>query len=140
MNVRNCRRCKRLFNYVVGPYFCPQCREDMEAEFQVVKKYVQDHKNADIHVVAEECSVDPSQIRQWVREERLVFSDDCPVGLNCERCGKMIKSGRFCDECKRDMATTFSNAIGRGPGVSSSSNSGSGKPEKASPKMRFLDS
>ena len=92
MNVRNCRRCRKLFNYVVGPIVCPQCRDELEAEFQKVKKYVQEHPRVDIRTVSEECEVDVSQIRQWVREERLEFADDSAVGLNCERCGKIIKS------------------------------------------------
>ncbi|MCR4651722.1 MAG: helix-turn-helix domain containing protein [Lachnospiraceae bacterium] len=137
MNVRNCRRCKRLFNYIVGPYYCPSCRAELEEEFQVVKKYVQDHNRADIRTVAEECNVDPSQIRQWVREERLVFSDDSLVGLNCEKCGKMIKSGRFCDECKKEMANTFSNAMNSVR--HSPSNNAPASKDKTSPKMRFLD-
>ena len=30
MNVRNCRHCGRIFNYVAGPIMCPACREKME--------------------------------------------------------------------------------------------------------------
>ena len=76
MNVRNCRKCGRIFNYVLGPIMCPKCREDQEAKFQEVKKYVQEHHGADIIEVSEECDVDPGQIRQWIREERLQFADD----------------------------------------------------------------
>lgn len=137
MNVRNCRKCKKLFNYVVGPIICPACRDEMEAEFQKVKKYVQENPHCDIRTVSEACEVDPAQIRQWVREERLEFSDDSAVGLNCEKCGKIIKSGRFCDECKRDMTSTFNNAIGLGRGTVS--NVKPQKPTKENPKMRFLD-
>ena len=136
MNVRNCRKCKRLFNYVVGPIICPACREEMEQEFQKVKKYVQEHAHCDIRTVSEECEVDPNQIRQWVREERLEFADDSAVGLNCERCGRTIKSGRFCEACKQDMSNTFSNAIRPNTSVQQAPK----KDERQSPKMRFLDS
>ena len=30
MNVVNCRRCGRLFNYVAGKYICPACKEALE--------------------------------------------------------------------------------------------------------------
>lgn len=136
MNVRNCRRCRRLFNYAVGPIYCTQCRKELEEEFQVVKKYVQDNPGSDIRMVAEACDVDPAQIRQWVREERLCFSDDAPSGINCERCGVMIRTGRFCERCKVDMTVSFTNAI---------------RPKNAQPepqkrrggtdhKMRYIDS
>lgn len=138
MNVRNCRRCKRLFNYVVGPYFCPSCRDELEQEFQKVRKYVQDNPRSDIRTVSEACEVDQSQIRQWIREERLEFSDDSSVGINCEKCGKMIKSGRFCPECKASMTQTFSNAIATGHGTVGRQDSGRSN-DKQSPKMRFLE-
>ena len=39
MNVRNCRKCGRMFNYVSGPPICGKCREQAEEQFQVVKKF-----------------------------------------------------------------------------------------------------
>lgn len=112
MNVRNCRKCGRVFNYVMGPVICPRCRDEQEAIFQEVKKYVQDHKGADVMEVAEECNVEPSQIRQWIREERLQFADDSPIRIPCENCGAMIRSGRFCDKCKMEMTNDFKSVMG----------------------------
>ena len=135
MNVRNCRKCKRLFNYVMGPYLCPQCRQELEEKFQVVKKFVQEHVHADVKTVAEECDVDPMQIRQWVKEERLIFSEDSAIGIACERCGTTIRSGRFCEKCKAEMTTGFKNVI----------SSNAPKPAvkkddaRSNPKMRYLD-
>lgn len=136
MNVKNCRRCKRLFNYMVGPVICPACRDIMEQEFQKVKKYIEENPHCDIRTVSEECEVDSQQIRDWVRDERLQFSEDSMVALNCERCGAVIRSGRFCDACKKDMTTGFNNAIG--------ANKKKIEPARPTnnrdnPKMRFLD-
>ena len=113
MNVRNCRKCGRIFNYVLGPIMCPKCREDQEAKFQEVKKYVQEHQGADIIEVSEACDVDPAQIRQWIREDRLQFAEDSPIRIPCESCGTMIRAGRFCDKCKLDMTNGFKNAMGQ---------------------------
>jgi len=96
----------------MGPIMCPRCKEEQEAKFQEVKKYVQDHHGADIVEVSRECDVDPGQIRQWIREERLQFADDSPIRIPCEGCGAMIRSGRFCDKCKMEMTTGFKHAIG----------------------------
>ena len=38
MNVRNCRNCGRIFNYVTGTVICPGCRDALEAKFQEVKE------------------------------------------------------------------------------------------------------
>lgn len=134
MNVRNCRKCKRLFNYVMGPYICPQCRQELEAKFQEVKKYVQEHVHADVKTVSEECDVDSMQIRQWVKEERLVFSDDSAIGIACERCGTTIKSGRFCEKCKAEMTNGFRSAI-----TPAKQEPVKKQDTRTNPKMRYLD-
>ena len=67
MNVRNCRKCGSLFNYVSGPPICPACREKLEEKFQEVKKYIQDNGHASIPEVAEACDVSTNQIHQWLR-------------------------------------------------------------------------
>ncbi len=111
MNVKNCRKCGKMFNYVGGMPVCPACRESAEAQFQAVKKYVQDHKTATIPQIVEECGVDAKQIQQWVREERLFFTEDSPVKINCEICGATIRTGRYCDKCKKDTAHNLTDAF-----------------------------
>lgn len=135
MNVRNCRKCGRIFNYVVGPHICPACREKQEEKFQEVKNFIRNNKDATINVVSEECDVEIPQIQQWVREERLAFSDDSPIGVSCENCGTMIKTGRFCEKCKREMANDLSSAI-RKPEAPKPEPK---KQDRENPKMRFLD-
>ena len=48
MNVRTCRKCGRLFNYITGYQICPACKEALEAKFQEVKEYVREHKGVSI--------------------------------------------------------------------------------------------
>lgn len=134
MNVRNCRICGRIFNYVTGVPICPACKEEREAKFQEVKQFVYDNKGAGIHEIAEHCHVETSQIRQWIREERLTFADDSPVGINCEICGAMIKTGRFCEKCKKEMATQLGSVTKKNEPVKQVK-----KNPHDDPKMRFLD-
>ena len=100
MDVRNCRKCGRIFNYVAGIPICPACRERIEAKFQEVKDFIRENKGAGIPEISKTCGVETSQIHQWIREERLVFADDSPIGINCENCNATIKTGRFCEKCK----------------------------------------
>lgn len=111
MNVINCRRCGRIFNYIVGPKICPACKEENENAFQRVKKYVQEHPEVTIVSLAEACEVEPSQINQWLREERLELKSGTGIALPCEGCGAPITSGRYCDKCKHDLAKGFNEAI-----------------------------
>ena len=101
MDVKNCRGCGRLFNYIGGGYLlCPACMEELDKKFQVVKKYIQDNPKATMTEISQDNEVSINQIERWVREERLAFADDSPIGIECENCGTMIKSGRLCQACK----------------------------------------
>lgn len=135
MNIKNCRACGRIFNYVAGSVICPACREGLEAKFQEVKEYVREHKGAGIVEVAEACNVEASQIRQWLREERLEVTEDSAMFLNCESCGAPIRCGRFCDKCKASMKKDFRN-------IMDSQRTKQLQPrrdkEDGNPKMRFL--
>lgn len=113
MNIKNCRKCGKMFNYVMGEPICPQCKEAAESKFQEVKKFVQDNKQATIPEIVEACNVDAKAVKQWIREERLFFADDSPVKISCEICGCQISTGRFCDKCKKETANTFGNASRR---------------------------
>lgn len=111
MNVRNCRKCGKLFNYVAGVPVCPACKDELEKKFQEVKKYVQDNRGVTIHDVVENCEVDAQQVRQWVREERLEFSGEGVTGITCEKCGATIATGRFCQKCKNEMTENLNSAL-----------------------------
>ena len=134
MNVRNCKKCGKLFNYLAGPPICPICKDALEKKFQEVKKYVQDNKGVTIHDVAENCEVDVQQVRQWVREERLEFSSGGVTGINCEKCGKAISTGRFCDKCKAEMTNNLSSVLPKQKKEAPDPK----KDSKTNPKMRFL--
>ncbi|MGN0132001.1 MAG: flagellar protein [Lachnospiraceae bacterium] len=113
MNVKNCRRCGRLFNYVTGPYICPMCREENEKKFQEVKKYIQTHPRCSMQAVCEECDVEAGQIQNWIRQERLQFADDSPIKVACENCGAMIGSGKLCEKCKNAMTKNLNNMMNK---------------------------
>jgi len=110
MNVRNCRKCGKMFNYIQGPPICQNCKAALEKKFEEVKAYIRENKSAKINEIAENCGVEPRQIETWIREERLVFASDSPVKIFCETCGTPIFTGRYCEKCKKNQANTFSSA------------------------------
>ena len=94
MNVKNCRRCGRIFNYLGGQPICPSCREEIEKKFDTVKNYIRDNPKVGIPAVCEACEVDSNQIQQWIREERLQLTAESPIGVPGENCGTLIHSGK----------------------------------------------
>ena len=115
MNIRNCRMCGHIFNYVAGPILCPHCREKMEAKFQEVKEYIRANPGVGIQDVAENCDVEPSQIQQWLREGRLELTEGSAIYLQCEKCGAPIRSGRFCEKCKYEMSMDLQSVLPKKP-------------------------
>lgn len=111
MNVRNCVRCGRIFNYVSGKPLCANCRKDLEEKFKETRTYIKRNPKAVVAEVSEACDVDVKQIKQWVREERLSFSEESAIGIECENCGTSIKTGRFCANCKSTMSNDLKNAF-----------------------------
>ena len=135
MDVRACKSCGKLFNYLSGPPICMACKDELENKFQQVKEYIRENRTANIQQISEENDVPIKQIQQWVREERLEFSSGIDAGVVCENCGTPISSGRFCDKCKASMINDLT-AAGRRPVVEQP------KPEKRQThenKMRFLN-
>lgn len=96
-----------------GAQLCPECRAALEKKFNSVKDYIDEHPQASISQVAEDMDVSVKQIKQWVREERLILSEASLDGVLCEHCGRPITSGRFCDKCKAAMANNLQSALDR---------------------------
>ena len=133
MNVRNCKNCGRLFNYIAGPPICPECKDQIEKKFQQANEFVRNTAHATVSMVAEEVDVPEQQVKQWIREERLVFADSAIAGIACEVCGEPISTGRFCAKCKNQVMNDLNGAIKRpdAPVIK--------KKERENPRMRFLD-
>lgn len=110
MDVRNCKMCGRLFNVLNNERICPACQKKLEDKFHEVKEYLEEHPGASVEQTATDNDISTKQIRQWVREERLILSTATEAGIVCEKCGKPIRTGRFCERCKERMANEFQNA------------------------------
>ncbi|MBQ7919063.1 MAG: flagellar protein [Lachnospiraceae bacterium] len=135
MNVKNCRGCGKIFNYISGPQLCPGCRQGLEEKFQKVKTYIRENPGVGIRQVSEECDVEPSLINQWLKDERLELSESSSLLLNCESCGQPIRTGRYCDKCKMAMSQTLRSVIrGADPATPTPS-----RVSKDGAKMRFLE-
>ncbi len=135
MNVRSCKICKRLFNYLSGPVYCPTCRDKMEEKFQEVKAFIQENPGVHIQEVADSCEVETAQIRQWLREERLELTEGSPLMLSCDGCGAPIRSGRYCDKCKANVSNGFKDIL---KSNSRQNQDTFRKKEDGGSKMRFL--
>ncbi len=136
MEVISCKGCGKLFNYIQGDRICPTCKKAMDDKFAEVKKYVYDHPKIEMNELAKAMDISIRQIKRWIREERLSFSDDSPIGIECENCGATIKTGRFCKPCKDKLSSGFREAAGLNKKITTAAPT---KRSATENKMRFLD-
>ena len=132
MDVRNCKKCNKLFNYT-GDALCPACAKEMEEKFLQVRDYIYKNPSAPMAVVAEDTEVPIQQIKRWVRQERLGFSKDSGVTIDCENCGKQITTGRYCKDCKNMMTDKFTSFY-----QEKKPEPKQGTPTSSKGKMRFI--
>ena len=110
-DVRNCRKCGKIFNYIGGVPICPACREKEEEDFQRIRKYLYENPGAALTQVSTELDVSVETIKRFLREGRLeIANDDGNLLLECEHCGRSIKTGRYCQDCERTIASGLRSA------------------------------
>ncbi len=111
-DIRNCKRCGRIFNYLGGQQLCYDCRNEDEKIFRKVKEYLYEHPGATISQVSMDLDVSMERIKAYLREGRLEIIDEGGnMVLECESCGKSIRTGRFCDECSRELARQLKESV-----------------------------
>ena len=109
--LKNCRRCNKIFSYLVGPPICPQCQKEDERLFEEVSVYVREHPGVPLAMVAKEMDISYEKLLKFVREGRLqVKGHDGRVVYFCEHCGVEIPSGRFCKDCEKELTSGLSSS------------------------------
>jgi phage antirepressor YoqD-like protein len=72
-----------------------------EKKLDQVKEYILSHPRATVAQIAEANEVSANRLFDWIREERLEFSDDSEhAWFKCAKCGIKIKSGIYCFSCR----------------------------------------
>lgn len=113
MELRSCRRCKKLFNFIGKP-ICPACVELGEDEFKKVKKYIDEHRGCSKTDIIRDCEVTDKQIMNWLKEERLELAQGVSTGLTCSRCGTPINIGKMCSKCIMEFQNEAQGISGAG--------------------------
>lgn len=105
MELLNCKKCGRTFASEEGQTLCTKCLLiNIEDDFRLVRDYLYDHPGADVTEVSAATGVAKAVILKLLKDERIEVISEDNIILRCEVCGKSIKSGRKCEECKLDFA------------------------------------
>lgn len=99
MSLRNCRKCKKLFNYINSPY-CPDCVKEEEDSFNILRGYIKENPKSEIMDVAEATGISEKKILRYIREGKLEVTYGLSgIKFKCDMCGKPITLGRYCPDC-----------------------------------------
>ena len=109
MEVRVCKRCKKMYQHIPGPSICPQCKKKEEEMFQVDKEYLRKHPGASMQEVSVETETPVALVEGFLRQGRLQVSPDSPISITCEQCGTKIFTGRFCNKCSNQVIESIND-------------------------------
>lgn len=98
MEMRNCPRCRKVFNYISSP-ICESCEKEEEKIFESVRDYLKQNPNFTLAQVSEATGVSAKKILKYVKEGRLEISKGMHGEIKCEQCNKPISKGKYCDSC-----------------------------------------
>ena len=91
MDVRNCRQCGKLYNYIGGSYrnLCPSCIKQLEDKFVEIKEYIRDNKLQVFQRFQINLKSAPSRLNSGCVKNvfalRMIHRSDCSVSAVVQR-------------------------------------------------------
>lgn len=107
-NIKQCSRCRQLFQSL-GSDVCPDCAQEIDQQFLVVKDFLYDHPDAKIMEIVQGTNVDEKLVLNFLREGRLSVSQPEDM-LTCIECGEPITTGRYCARCQEKLEGLLKSA------------------------------
>lgn len=106
--IRNCKVCGRIFSYAGGMAVCEPCRNEDDDTFKKVKDYLYDNPGASLSEVSSAVGTSIQRIKGYLKDGRLeIMEAGGNLILECEKCGKSIKTGKYCDNCMNSLASNL---------------------------------
>ncbi|PLT35712.1 TIGR03826 family flagellar region protein [Bacillus sp. V5-8f] len=102
MELTNCPNCDALFVKNKFRDVCDACYKEEENKYELVYQYIRKRENrtATISQVVEATGVEEDLIIKFVKSGRIRTAQFPNLGVPCEKCGKIVREGRICDECR----------------------------------------
>jgi hypothetical protein len=137
--LRNCKKCRKMFHALGDRKVCSDCEKKHEEGFQAVKEYLRDNPKALMADISRDLKMSVDKIKSYLKDGRLeILNAEGNMILECETCGKSIATGRQCEECARGRLNKFKEAGGDLEGKVSEA-AMEEKKKKAAAGMRYLN-
>lgn len=93
-----------------GRNLCSKCLEKEDTDYGVVRRYVREHPGAGVFEVSEATGIEEEKILQFLKDGRLQSKGFVEI-TSCERCGKKISEGKFCEHCRGEMSQALRSVL-----------------------------
>ncbi|KUP04470.1 membrane protein [Bacillus coahuilensis p1.1.43] len=105
--LQNCPNCGKLYVHNIFRDVCENCFRAEEKLYDTVSTYLRKRENRTAHIdtVVEQTGVEKALLFKWVKKGRLNLRHFPNLGYPCERCSRVIKEGKVCDECQTSIKT-----------------------------------
>lgn len=110
MELKSCRKCKKLYQDTNGKPVCNVCLKLEEDTFIEIKDYLRKHRGASATEISEKFDVSIARIKRYVRDGRLEICDSAALGITCGRCGENINTGKYCRSCSDKLSSELEKA------------------------------
>jgi flagellar operon protein (TIGR03826 family) len=100
-----CPRCGEIYLKNKFRDVCPNCYKKEEEDFHIVSKFLRKRENraATIDQIVTQTGVSEETIIKLVQKGRLQPKQFPNLGYPCDRCGRIIKSGKLCETCAKEL-------------------------------------
>jgi hypothetical protein len=104
MALANCPRCNRLFNKV-KLLVCPGCEAEEEADFEKVRRSLQDEPSQSAEQLSEKTGVSHDCVLRLLAEGRIA-NVNLEDAVRCGRCGApaISMTKRLCQKCLNELS------------------------------------
>jgi len=107
MDLGNCAKCGKIIIVTPVNDLCTDCLKKEEEAFEKVSQFLrkQENRRASMDEVVEATGVEEELIYKFIRKGRIQLVHFPNLGYPCEICGKMIRAGKLCQDCSRNIET-----------------------------------
>lgn len=107
-----CEECGgKMFYHEAGQYQCEDCGKIALDDYGKIKEYLEENKNATAKEISEATGVEMKIIGMFLRDGRIQIPKGSRIFIKCKRCGCALRSGRYCEDCTRELAGELKGAF-----------------------------
>lgn len=111
MDLSNCPECGEIYIKSKFRDVCEKCWKSEEAAYDTVYKFMRKRENraATMLQVVEATGVSEALILKFIKNGKLQITQFPNLGYPCDKCGKIIRTGKLCEDCASELLGDLKN-------------------------------